>query len=104
MNGSIAGRIFGEELSFADLSTSPKIDVMVAAKSDITQIDLVRNGETIHTVSPESWQARFLYEDDDDLTKLKLTSRHLERFVYYYVRVTCNSGAQAWSSPVWILG
>ena len=39
-----------------------------------------------------------------DLTKLMLTSRHMKRFVYYYVRVTCKSGAQAWSSPVWILG
>ena len=28
-------------------------------------------------------------------------SKYLGRFVYYYVRVTCVSGARAWSSPVW---
>jgi hypothetical protein len=104
MHGSIAGRTFGEELLSDDLSTPPKIDVLVAAKSDIAQIDLVRNGETIHSVTPHSWKARVSYEDGEDLNKLKLGSPHLRSFVYYYVRVTCESGAQAWSSPVWILG
>lgn len=29
-------------------------------------------------------------------------SKYLGRFVYYYVRVSCVSGARAWSSPVWL--
>jgi len=104
MHGSIAGRTFGEELLCSDLLTMPKVDMIVAAKSDIVRIDLVRNGTTIHSVSPGSWKARLSYEDGEDLKKLKMVSPHVRSFVYYYVRVTCESGAQAWSSPVWILG
>jgi len=103
MHGSIAGHAFGEELQFADLETPPRIDVLVAAKSDIVRIELVRNGTTIHTVTPHSWNTRLTYEDEEDLKKLKIRSHHLNGFIYYYVRVTCESGAQAWSSPVWIL-
>ncbi len=102
MHGSIAGHAFGEELQFADLTTPPRIDVLVAAKSDIARIELVRNGKTIRTVTPHSWNTRLTYEDKEDLSKLKIKSHHLNSFIYYYVRVTCESGAQAWSSPVWI--
>ena len=103
MHGSVAGRTFGEELHFADLSTPPKIDVLIAAKSDIVRVDLVRNGATLHTLTPTSWKTHFIYEDRADMNKLKIRSPHLSGFVYYYMRVTCKSGAQAWSSPVWIL-
>ena len=104
MHGSIAGRVFGEELRFRDLTTSPKIDLLVAARSDITRIDLVRNGKAIHTVSPGTWKSHYTYEDHDDPAKHKINSPHSGSFIYYYARVTCASGAQAWSSPVWITG
>ncbi|MBN2302333.1 MAG: hypothetical protein JXN60_07460 [Lentisphaerae bacterium] len=104
MHGSIAGRAFGEELHFADLTTPPEINVLVAARSDITGIDIVRNGTTIHTITPNSWKAQIMYEDREDLSAVQIKSRYLGNFIYYYVRVTCESGAQAWSSPVWILG
>ena len=37
------------------------------------------------------------------LADVALDSPHLGRFAYTYTRVTCASGAQAWSSPVWLL-
>ncbi len=103
MHGSIGGHAFGDEVSFADQTTPPVIDITIAAKSDILQVDLVRNGQTIHTTAPGSWETRFTYEDQKDWDTFKIRSRHLDGFVYYYVRVTCQSGAQAWSSPVWIV-
>lgn len=103
MQGSIAGHTFGEELSFAERPTPLKIDMVVAAKSTITRIELVRNGKTISTVTPGSWQAHFTYQDREDLENLMMDSSHSGHFLYYYLRVTCESGAQAWSSPVWIL-
>ncbi len=102
IHGSIAGHSFGETLHFADLTTPLQIDVLVAAQSDILRVALVRNGETIHTASPETWQTRFLFDDEADLRKISLKPRSGARVLYYYVRVTCQSGAQAWSSPVWI--
>ena len=103
LQGAIAGQAFGQELCFTDLTSHPKIDVVIAAKSDITQVDLVRNGKTIHSVTPDAWNIRVQYEDEEDLDTLTLGSSHLAKFIYYYVRVTCKSGAQAWSSPVWIV-
>lgn len=102
MNGSIAGVAFGEILHLTDLKTSLKIDVLLAAQSDILRVDLVKNGETIHSVSPQAWQTKFLFDDEVDIRKSSLCTRSGGSVVYYYVRVTCESGAQAWSSPVWI--
>lgn len=102
MHGSIAGHVFGETLHLAHLKTPPKVDVLVAAQSNILRVDVVRNGKTIHTVSPQAWQTRLLFDDEVDVRKTSLSSRSGGSVVYYYVRVTCESGAQAWSSPVWI--
>ena len=73
----------------------------VAAKSDIERVDLVRNGDVIFSEAPRNWWAELQWKDETDLSELAFTSPHLGRFVYYYVRVTCTSGAQAWSSPLW---
>jgi hypothetical protein len=62
----------------------------------------VRNGKVIRTERPGSWQTRIVLADRDDLASLALASPSGRRFVYYPVRVTCESVAQAWSSPVWI--
>jgi hypothetical protein len=40
--------------------------------------------------------------DKDELGGCWLSAAGQPRFVYYYVRLTCRSGAQAWSSPVWL--
>jgi hypothetical protein len=102
LRGTMAGSAFGEELRFRDLKTPLKIELIAAARSDITRIDLVRNGKTIHSVSPGSWKGVFSYEDHEDPAGLKINSPRSGNFIYYYARVTCSSGAQAWSSPVWI--
>ena len=102
LHGTIAGYSFGEQLHFADLKRPPRIDVLVAARSEIVRVDLVRNGETVHTVSPETWQTRFQFDEEIDVRRISQSSQSGGSFVYYYVRVTCTSGAQAWSSPVWI--
>jgi len=79
-----------------------KIVVSAAAQSDITSIEIVRNGEALARCEPSGWFEEFVHEDAEDLTGLWLESEHLGKFIYYYLRVTCTSGAQAWSSPVWL--
>jgi hypothetical protein len=103
MHGSIAEHAFGQVLSFEDQPTPPTIDITIAAKSNILKVDVVRNGKTVHTTAPDSWETRLTYVDQEDWDKFKINSPHLNSFIYYYVRVTCESGAQAWSSPVWIV-
>ena len=79
------------------------INAVVAAKTDIARVDVVRNGIEIHSARPQAWTARLGITDDADPGEVALASSHLGRFVYYYVRVTCVSGAQAWSSPTWFV-
>ncbi len=81
IHGTIAERDFGEELGFADLNTPPRIEATIAAKNSISRIDLVRNGITVHTVSPASWKADFRFEDTEELDQKKLHSSYLKGFV-----------------------
>jgi len=97
------GAAMGQQLAWPDATKPREIRATVAAQSDITAIDVVRNGETLHTQAPGDWQADMRFVDQDDLSPMVLTSSHIGGYVYYYIRITCASGAQAWSSPVWLL-
>ncbi len=76
----------------------------VAAESDIVSVDIVRNGEDVHSARGDEWRGDVSWTDEADLAQVAFEPRGwFERpFVYYYLRVTCASGAQAWSSPVWL--
>lgn len=102
LHGSIAGHAFGEDILFSDMTTAPLIDVSIAAQSDIERVEIVRNGEIIYTHTPDTWHTHITYEDTDDVAAECITAHHKKKYVYYYIRVTCTSGAQAWSSPVWL--
>jgi len=80
-----------------------RIKATAAAVSDILALEVVRNGRTVHAESPNCWRGQMEFVDDSDLEAESLVSEYLGRFTYYYVRVTCASGAQAWSSPVWLI-
>ena len=101
---TVAGAAMGQSLAWPDAAAERAIAVAAAGRSDVERIDVVRNGETIHSHAVGNWCGRAAFTDAADLGGLWLESKHLGRFVYYYVRVTCASGAQAWSSPVWLIG
>jgi len=100
----LAGASMGERLVWSDPAAGRDIEVTAAGRSDIERIDVVRNGQTIHSVRGSDFVARQRFTDTDNLTGHWLESQRLGRFAYYYVRVTCASGAQAWSSPVFLTG
>ena len=78
---------------------------MAAAESDIARVDIVRNGEDVFSRDGDDWRAEFEWADEENLTEVALPPRGAmgRAFAYYYARVTCASGAQAWTSPVWLL-
>ncbi len=100
LHGTVAGCRFGEASTLDRLPERPRIEMDVAARSDLRRIDVVRNGETIHSEAPDGWRTRLVFEDGDPAGAVA-TAASGRRWVYYYVRVTCSSGAQAWTSPVW---
>ncbi|MDD3925758.1 MAG: hypothetical protein PHT33_03775 [bacterium] len=80
-----------------------RISVTAAAQSDILTVEIIRNGEVIHKHAAGGWHEEVSFTDEGCPEEICLSSRHLGRFIYYYVRLTCQSGAQAWSSPVWFV-
>jgi hypothetical protein len=73
-----------------------------AASGEIAKIEIIRNGEVIHRMSPGNWQVIGEFEDREYFSEITLDSEYLGSFSYYYVRLTCVSGGMAWSSPVWV--
>lgn len=100
----VAGAAMGKIVPWSDERTPRLISGIAAAQSDIETIEIVRNGITVHQQEIKTWRGIVTFADVCSLEETWLESRHLGRFVYYYVRVTCASGAQAWSSPVWLIG
>jgi len=101
---AIADVSMGAEIPWLTPSMPREIRASIAAESDIERVDVVRNGENVFSMPGEDWRARLSWTDEQDLTQVAFEPRgHFERpFVYYYIRVTCASGAQAWVSPVWL--
>ena len=104
LEGTVAGHRLGNRADLTRrVAKEPRtVRVTAAAQSDITGIELIRNGEVIHSHPGTGWHETMTYIDEDDFEDVALHSKWLGRFIYYYVRVTCTSGARAWSSPVWL--
>jgi hypothetical protein len=88
--------------TFHPLTDKPiQIKALLAGKSEITRIDLIRNGESIKNQEVNDWKTSFEYNDSDDLNELLLDSPYMGKFVYYYIRATFKNNSQAWTSPAW---
>ncbi|MCE5276970.1 MAG: hypothetical protein ABFD92_19815 [Planctomycetaceae bacterium] len=103
LDASIAGAGGGSRQVWKNPRSPRSIEVTAAGQSDIETIEIVRNGSVIHRRRCDSWQAAVHFDDVEDAGGLWLPSKHMGRCIYYYVRVTCRGGAQAWSSPVWLV-
>ncbi len=99
---TVAGVACGQVVAWANDATPRTIAVLAAARGEIASIEVIRNGAAIARHTPDGWHGRFEHTDEEPLADLWLDSPVLGRFVYYYVRLTCASGARAWSSPVWL--
>lgn len=103
---TMAGGRMGRVIDRGEINGPIRIAAETAARTPIERVDVVRNGEDVHSVVPgeEDWRATVEFEDDADISAVAFEpSGRFERpFVYYYLRVTCASGAQAWSSPIWL--
>jgi len=73
-----------------------------AAESHIDSVEVIRNNEVIHREEPGDWKGRLEWTDRGAGEASPL--RDFETgapTVFYYLRVTAQSGARAWSSPCW---
>lgn len=102
----MAGGRMGRVIDRSDVSGPVEIAAEIATRTNLGRVDVVRNGEDVHTVEAgaENWRATVAFRDAVDLSGVAYEpAGWFDRpFVYYYLRVTCESGAQAWSSPIWL--
>ncbi|MCB1136549.1 MAG: DUF3604 domain-containing protein [Chlamydiia bacterium] len=103
---SIAGAQMGEELTSADkpgLMVNRHLACYAAGTTDIDKVEIIRNGEVIHTEKASGYSIDFAYDDMQPLESVCITGEHNPHpFVYYYIRVWQADGHMAWSSPIWI--
>ncbi len=75
----------------------PGLDVVVLGTGPLTRVEVLRNGEVVHTAKPEKNESEARFHWDDP-------SPHKgEKASYYYVRVEQKDGGMAWASPIWVI-
>jgi hypothetical protein len=87
----------GDHLMGDDFKTAePKLNVLVIGTAPLAGVEILRNGEVVHTWKPKqaTTEAKFDWTDAKPVAGAKEAS-------YYYVRVTQDDGQMAWSSPMW---
>jgi len=80
----------GDEFQTYEL---PQINVDIIAESELKWIEVIRNNSTIYQYRGKGYHSRFTLEDID-APKGKTS--------YYYIRLTCEDGNMAWTSPIWV--
>lgn len=101
----IAGHPMGSEISTAvkpGLVVNRHVSGYVAGTAPLEKVEIIRNGEVIHTFTSPTYHLDYYYDDMQNLTKVLLTSVGRPSFAFYYLRVTQKDGHIAWSSPVWV--
>jgi hypothetical protein len=82
--------MMGDEVTTA----KPGLDVVVLGTGPIDRVDIIRNGEVVHTEKPTKDEARFHWDDPAPPKDDKVS--------YYYVRVVQKDQQMAWGSPIWV--
>ena len=83
------------EAIMGDVTTSrrePVVRVAVRGTGPIHDIQVIKDGAYVYTVSPGSREASFAFRDEGATPGES----------YYYVRVQQENGELAWASPIWV--
>lgn len=103
---SIAGTIMGGEISTVQkhgLFVNRHLSGYVAGTTNLSKVEIIRNGLVIHTLTTDGYSLDFAYDDMVPLEKVVIKGKDkAPPFVYYYLRVTQEDGHMAWSSPIWV--
>jgi hypothetical protein len=88
----MGANMMGDEVRTA----RPALDVVVLGTNPLDRVDVLRDGEVVHSHRPEkeSEEAKFHWED--------AAPKQGDKASYYYVRVVQKDGQMAWASPIWV--
>lgn len=107
LNHFVSGAPMGSELDSKvkpGLAINRHLSGFVAGTTTIKQVEIIRNGEVIHTfdnINDQSFE--YTYDDSTDLRHCVVDGGPSKPpFVFYYIRVEQEDRHIAWSSPIWI--
>lgn len=101
----VAGHPMGSELTTAlkpGLMVNRHLSGYAAGTESLKLIEIIRNGEVIHTFNPTEYHYDYYFDDMEPLDKVTIDGHGKDPFVFYYLRVTQADGHMAWSSPIWV--
>ena len=78
-------------------ATGPRLMVKIVGTANIRQIDVVKNNQYVHKLTPGTREASFTFADAafaDGPTP--------DGTNYYYIRAEQEDGEMVWSSPIWV--
>ncbi|MCF7837232.1 MAG: DUF3604 domain-containing protein [Candidatus Marinimicrobia bacterium] len=104
LNFNINDHFMGEETNIDQVS---KVVVQGRAitMAPIQGIDIIRNGEVVHTLNPREKCDELTVEwTDPDGPHQQVLERELtgEKTLYYYLRIRAAGDSFGWTSPIWI--
>jgi hypothetical protein len=104
---NIAGAGIGSELNTKvkpGLQYNRHLSGYVAGTTPIQEILIIRNGKSLHRITPNTLHHEFTFDDQDLLSSVSLTPPQPDKppFTYYYLRILQEDGHIAWISPIWI--
>ena len=85
--------IMGDEVR----TDKPGLDVVVLGTGPIDRVDVLRDGEVVHTRSAGEGRGGGPLPLGRSRSRRRAT-----RPSYYYVRVLQKDGQMAWASPIWV--
>ncbi len=78
------------------------VTATVAAESRIDKVEVIRNNQVVHCIHPGDWKGELDWVDSDPGSAPPIPDFETGRpTVFYYLRVTAQADARAWSSPCW---
>ncbi|MFW6107710.1 MAG: DUF3604 domain-containing protein, partial [bacterium] len=94
--------LMGDELTAPD-DGPRRIRARAIAGESIDHVEIIRNGEVVHSAPGAGADVTLEWEDTDPLEEL-LVPREIGggRSVYYYLRAETVNGELGWASPVWV--
>ena len=105
---SVNGYPMGSEFSIShepEARRSREVGFYVCGAEIIQRIDIIRNNQVVHTVSPDGQREIYtIWKDRSNFEKIAIGPAKWcpKPFVFYYARVQQVDGEMAWASPVWI--
>jgi hypothetical protein len=71
---------------------TPTLTIRAQGTAPIVEVQVVKNREVVHSVSPGEQNVRLTFADEE----------YAGGAAYYYVRLRQEDGSMAWGSPIWV--